>query len=86
MNVQDLVAYNLRRMRVAANLSQDILALNAEVERAYVGHLERASRNPTILTLEKLASALDCDVIEFFRPIPPNLPTVNTLRRGRKKA
>ncbi|WP_319945985.1 helix-turn-helix transcriptional regulator [Mesorhizobium sp. AR07] len=58
MDVRQLVAWNLRRLRVANNISQDELALRAEVERAYVGHLERATKNPTIETLERLASAL----------------------------
>ncbi|MCA0275572.1 MAG: helix-turn-helix domain-containing protein [Proteobacteria bacterium] len=85
MEVRLLVAWNLRLLRVAKGVSQDDLALSAGIERAYVGHLERGSKNPTIETLEKLAVALDSHISDFFvepadpaeRPLP--------LRGGRRK-
>jgi len=85
MDVRQLVAWNLRRLRVAHNISQDELALRADVERAYVGHLERATKNPTIGTLERLTNALKAPISELFveptrgekQPLP--------LRAGRRK-
>jgi transcriptional regulator with XRE-family HTH domain len=86
MEVRSLVAWNLRRLRVEKGISQDDLALIAGVERAYVGHLERGTRNPTIATLEKLAIALDRHISEFFsEPAVGSMP-VTTLKAGRKKA
>ena len=84
MDVRSLVAFNLRRLRVAKGLSQDELALRANVERAYVGHLDRGSRNPTIITLAKLASALECPIHELFLPIADGAPEPAVLPRGRK--
>ncbi|WP_183775098.1 helix-turn-helix domain-containing protein, partial [Rhizobium sp. BK312] len=55
-----------RRIRVMRGISQDNLALEANVERSYVGYLERGSKNPTVTTLEKIAEALACDISEFF--------------------
>ncbi|MEM9574487.1 MAG: helix-turn-helix transcriptional regulator [Pseudomonadota bacterium] len=86
MDVRSLVAWNLRRLRVMREISQDDLALAAQIERAYVGHLERGNKNPTVLTLSKLAEAMDCEITEFFSPIPKGQEELEPLRAGRKKA
>ena len=86
MDVRSLVAWNLRRLRVLRNISQDDLALAAQIERAYVGHLERGNKNPTIVTLAKLADALECDITEFFSPIAEGQEDLKPLKAGRKKA
>lgn len=85
MEVRSLVAGNLRRLRVAKGISQDDLALAAELERAYVGHLERGKKNPTVVTLSKLAVALECSVSEFFAYIAPENENLPPLKGGRKK-
>lgn len=66
MEIHELLALNLRRIRVSKGISQDELALRAGVERAYVGHIERAAKNPTVQTLAKLATGLECEVRDFF--------------------
>lgn len=86
MDARRLVAWNLRRLRVARGISQDDLALTADIERAYVGHLERGSRNPTVLSLEKLSHALEVHISELFKEPPPGEPPVAPLKAGRKKA
>ncbi|MBX3575475.1 MAG: helix-turn-helix transcriptional regulator [Mesorhizobium sp.] len=86
MDVRSLVAWNLRRLRVAKNLSQDELALISEVERAYVGHLERGTKNPTIDTLAKLSIALECEIMELFRTTPDDAGPLRPLKGGRRKA
>lgn len=66
MKAQALVARNLRRLRVARELSQENLAVDASVDRTYVSRLERGLENPTVALLERLAAALDDDIVEFF--------------------
>jgi transcriptional regulator with XRE-family HTH domain len=85
MDAKSLVAWNLRRLRVAKKISQDELALRAEVERAYVGHLERGTKNPTIATLEKLVEALNSEMTELFRKPPPGAGKPAPLQGGRRK-
>lgn len=84
MDVRALVALNLRRVRVKRGISQDDLALEAGVERAYVGHLERGTRNPTILTLAKLALTLGIHPSEFFQEPTVGQEAVAPLKAGRK--
>ena len=68
------------------NISQDDLALNADIERAYVGHMERGKKNPTVVTLDKLAKALGSDVAEFFlKPNSLEERDMRPLRPGRKR-
>ena len=49
---------NLRRYRLARNLSQEALAALAGVDRTYVSSCERGLRNVTISTLAELGRAL----------------------------
>lgn len=67
MKVREVVARNLRRLRNAHGLSQEELADRADVNRNYVGMLEREENAATIDMLEKLAGVMDIDPIEFFR-------------------
>ncbi len=86
MEAQELVGWNLRRLCVEQQISQDDLALIAGVERAYVGYLERGQRNPTVATLERLAKALDVHISQFFnQPSETDIPP-SPLRPGRRKS
>lgn len=66
MNLRERVARNLRRLRHAKGLSQEELADRAEVNRNYVGMLEREEYAASVDMLEKLAAGLDVDPAEFF--------------------
>ena len=85
MEVRSLVAWKLRRLRVARNIPQNELALASGVERAYVGYLERGKKNPTVVTLAKLAAALECDMTELFQAAPENALPLKPLSGGRRK-
>ena len=50
----------LRHRRKEAGLTQEQLALEADVQRNYVSLIERGIHQPTIVVLFKLASALRC--------------------------
>jgi len=52
----------LRRIRLAQSISQEHLALLAEVDRSYVGRVERGDNNVALLTLVRLAGALNITV------------------------
>jgi len=61
---------HIRDARKAKGLSQEQLALQAEIDRSYVGGIERGERNVSFLTLVKIAVCLDCDVSKFTKGIP----------------
>jgi transcriptional regulator with XRE-family HTH domain len=80
------VAWNIRRLRVGVGLSQEALAADADVDRSYVGRLERAVENPTVGLLDRLASVLGADISELFRLPKFSETRPKPLQSGRKKA
>ncbi|MGX1742483.1 helix-turn-helix domain-containing protein [Bosea sp. NPDC055353] len=67
MDVRRIVAKNVRRIRTAAELSQEEVAVRMGVEQTYVSGLERGVRNPTITTLDRAARALNVKIAELLR-------------------
>jgi transcriptional regulator with XRE-family HTH domain len=67
MSLRERVARNLRQLRHAKGVSQEELADRADINRNYVGMLEREEHAVTVDILEKLATVLEVDPIEFFR-------------------
>jgi transcriptional regulator with XRE-family HTH domain len=59
------LAIVIRAFRKARALSQEQLADLAELDRTYLGGIERAKRRPTFLALERLLAALDIGWSEF---------------------
>jgi transcriptional regulator with XRE-family HTH domain len=66
MNGRELVAWNVRRLRVGRDLSAEALANQSGVDRVYVSRIERALANASVDILERLASALGVEIAEFF--------------------
>ena len=85
MKVQALVARNLRRLRVLRKLSQENLAVDAQIDRTYVSRLERGLENPTVAVLERLADALDAKIGDFFAVPAPGEKPVKPLPGGRRR-
>ncbi|MGI8803325.1 MAG: helix-turn-helix domain-containing protein [Solirubrobacteraceae bacterium] len=52
-------AFNLRAARLACGLSQEALGLACNLHRTEVSLLERAGREPRLMTITKLARALE---------------------------
>ena len=57
----------IRRIRLERGISQEGLALLAEVDRSYVGRVERGDNNVAVLTLIKLARALQITVTKLMK-------------------
>jgi transcriptional regulator with XRE-family HTH domain len=84
MRAGALVARNIRRLRVAKGLSQEVLAVDAEIDRTYVSRLERGLENPTVAVLERLAKALSANIEEFFRTPRAGETVPKPLKGGRR--
>lgn len=67
MSLREVVATNLRRLRHIRGLSQEELADRADINRNYVGMLERAENAATVGMLEKIAEVLGVDPAELLR-------------------
>lgn len=68
MNIKAVVGKNVRRYRELKGISQEELAFDADLHRTYVSGVERGVRNPTVIIVGKLASALGvapCKLLEF---------------------
>ncbi len=58
MDVQQRVGINVRKFRKERGLSQEALAFECGLHRTYISGVERGIRNPTVVVLEKIATAL----------------------------
>lgn len=56
----------VRSIRQECGLSQEGLAQKAELHRTYIGMIERAEKNITLLNIEKIANALNIEIKELF--------------------
>ena len=59
VDIRKRLGLNLKRLRSGKGWSQERLAFEAGIHRTYISDLERASRNPSLLLLERLAVPLD---------------------------
>lgn len=57
---------NLKKIRISKGLSQEGLADKADSVLSQIGRIERGERAPTILTVKKLADALEINPGELF--------------------
>jgi transcriptional regulator with XRE-family HTH domain len=60
-------AANVRLHRLELGMSQEALAEAANLHRTYVGSIERGARNVTIDNMERIAHALNLDVIDLLK-------------------
>jgi transcriptional regulator with XRE-family HTH domain len=65
-DVRRLVGGNVRRLRIAAGVTQAALADLVGVDRAYISGLEQGNRNATIVSLWHVAKALDAPIRSLF--------------------
>lgn len=60
----------IRDRRKALGFTQEQLAAAAEIDRSYIGGVERGERNVTITMLGYICSALECDIADLTRDLP----------------
>ncbi len=56
----------VREIRKRKGVSQEELAYQADLHRTYIGMIERAERNITLLNIEKIANALEIDITKLL--------------------
>ncbi|REL28204.1 XRE family transcriptional regulator [Thalassotalea euphylliae] len=65
-NYQVQFGISVRKHRNAKNLTQEELANLAELDRTYIGSVERGERNVGLVNIHKIANALKVEVKELF--------------------
>jgi len=58
---------HVRQLRKEKNLSQEELSFKADLHRTYIGMIERAEKNITLVNIEKIAKALNVEVSELLK-------------------
>lgn len=64
-----IVGMNVRRYRQRAQMTQEQLAFAAEIDLTYVGGIERGKRNPSVLVLVRVATALGTEPAELLKAV-----------------
>jgi len=56
----------VKEIRKKKNLSQEELSFRSDLHRTYIGMIERAEKNITLINIEKIAKGLDVKIKELF--------------------
>jgi len=70
-----LIGENIRTLRRDRGLSQEQLALRAEINASYMGQVERGEKNPTIDVLGKISQALQIPLEKLVHIEELSLPS-----------
>lgn len=73
------IGERITQLRKLKDLSQQKFAIEADMERTYLNHIEKGRKNISIATLEKILNALDVSLKDFFDD-----SLFNSKRRSRK--
>ena len=80
----ELIARNIKRLRELKKLSQKEVALDSNIPQGQYSRIENSKVEPSISTLEKLASVFEVNMAEFFQSDNPeqelNLPLMQKVK------
>ncbi|ABS63429.1 MAG: helix-turn-helix transcriptional regulator [Parvibaculum sp.] len=68
MDMRKTVGGNVRRIRLKKGLTQEQFAEISGFSQQYISGLEQGRRNPTVVTLYELATALGVSHLDLLRP------------------
>jgi len=64
--IKSAFGQRVRTLRHKKGLSQEALALACDLDRSYIGGVERGERNVSLVNIHKIAAALGVSVRELF--------------------
>lgn len=65
--ITEIIGHRIRDLRSDMGLSQEKLALKADLDRTYLAGVENGKRNISVRSLEKIVNALEVSFQEFFK-------------------
>lgn len=80
MDIRDVLALNLRKLRRDRGLSQEELADQAKIDRTYVSAIERCVHAASIDVVDRMATALGVEAADLLKR-----PPVRTSERRKGK-
>lgn len=66
MDVKEKIGQRIKELREKSSMSQKDLAYAADLDRSYIASIENGQRNVSIVNIEKIATALNVTIKEFF--------------------
>ena len=67
MNIKERIGRRIKELRIEKSISQEQLALKADLDRTYMTSVENGHRNISIQNIEKIITALDTTFEAFFK-------------------
>jgi transcriptional regulator with XRE-family HTH domain len=67
MDIKAKFGKRIKELRISAGLSQEALALEADLDRTYIPSIEKGKRNVSISVIEKLSKALKIEISELLK-------------------
>ena len=69
MNQNILIEFGemVRKIRKEKEISQEELGHKANLHRTYIGMIERAEKNITLINIEKIANALEVEIANLIK-------------------
>lgn len=86
MDARSLLGWNMRALRSERGLSQERLAADSGIDRAYVSELERGVVAASVDMLDRLAAVLDVPVAALLTAPAAGAQAPTNLPRGRKRS
>lgn len=66
MDIRKKIGLRIKELRNKEGISQEALAGLANLDRTYVNSVENGKRNISVVNIEKIATALNVSLKEFF--------------------
>lgn len=66
-SISTKLGQNVKKIRNKKGMSQGDISRKLNMDRGYISSIENGRRNPTLTTIEKIASALGVDINELIR-------------------
>ena len=66
MKITEKFGIKIKEIRQELSISQEELSFRAELHRTYISSIELGKRNVSLINIEKLAKALECEITDFF--------------------
>lgn len=69
LSLEKSIGITLKKYRIANNFTQEQLAFESDVDRTFIGMVERAERNVSVNVLFKICKILNVKVSDFIREV-----------------